>query len=123
MLNWQELDEETLSHITGENRRQTLEEEIAFIKLVHEQVGRDMGEGVKLIVINVWREEETKDWRKTEEKKKRKIEWREKGNQTRRKTREKRGGGKGKENIEERKEESTGEEEDAEKRKTKKEET
>jgi len=34
----QDLDNETLLHIDAENRRQTLEEEIEFIKSVHEQV-------------------------------------------------------------------------------------
>lgn len=33
-----DLDIETLAHIDAENRRQTLEEEIEFLKSVHEQV-------------------------------------------------------------------------------------
>ena len=35
---WQDLDNETLLHIDAENRRQTLEEELEFLKQVHEQV-------------------------------------------------------------------------------------
>ena len=34
----QDLDNETLLHIDAENRRQTLEEELEFLKQVHEQV-------------------------------------------------------------------------------------
>ena len=34
----QDLDTETLAHIDAENRRQTLEEELEFLKQVHEQV-------------------------------------------------------------------------------------
>lgn len=34
----QDLDIETLAHIDAENRRQTLQEEIDFLKSVHEQV-------------------------------------------------------------------------------------
>lgn len=34
----QDLDNETLLHIDAENRRQTLEEELEFLKAVHEQV-------------------------------------------------------------------------------------
>jgi len=37
-----DLDNETLAHIDAENRRQTLEEEIAFLKLVHEQELREI---------------------------------------------------------------------------------
>lgn len=36
----QDLDNETLMHVDAENRRQTLEEELEFLKQVHEQVGR-----------------------------------------------------------------------------------
>jgi len=35
---FQDLDNETLLHIDAENRRQTLEEELEFLKQVHEQV-------------------------------------------------------------------------------------
>jgi len=35
----QDLDNETLLHVDAENRRQTLEEELEFLKQVHEQVG------------------------------------------------------------------------------------
>ena len=35
---FQDLDNETLEHINAENRRQTLEEELEFIKSVHDQV-------------------------------------------------------------------------------------
>ena len=42
MVNWfsylQDLDNETLAHIDAENRRQTLEEELEFLKQVHDQV-------------------------------------------------------------------------------------
>ena len=34
----QDLDSETLAHIDAESRRQTLEEELEFLKSVHEQV-------------------------------------------------------------------------------------
>jgi hypothetical protein len=34
----QDLDNETLLHVDAENRRQTLEEELEFLKQVHEQV-------------------------------------------------------------------------------------
>jgi hypothetical protein len=34
----QQLDDETLAHIDAENRRQTLEEEIEFLKSIHDQV-------------------------------------------------------------------------------------
>lgn len=33
-----DLDNETLLHIDAENRRQTLEEELEFLRAVHEQV-------------------------------------------------------------------------------------
>jgi len=33
-----DLDNETLLHVDAENRRQTLEEELEFLKQVHEQV-------------------------------------------------------------------------------------
>jgi len=36
----QDLDNETLLHVDAENRRQTLEEELEFLKQVHEQVGQ-----------------------------------------------------------------------------------
>ena len=39
MFVFQDLDNETLAHIDAENRRQTLEEELEFLKQVHEQVG------------------------------------------------------------------------------------
>jgi len=32
------LDNETLAHIDAENRRQTLEEQIEFLKSIHDQV-------------------------------------------------------------------------------------
>ena len=38
----QDLNNETLAHLDAENRRQTLEEEMEFMKKVHEQVNRDM---------------------------------------------------------------------------------
>lgn len=34
----QDLDNETLLHVDAENRRQTLEEELEFLRQVHEQV-------------------------------------------------------------------------------------
>jgi len=34
----QDLDNETLAHIDAENRRQTLEEQIEFLKSIHDQV-------------------------------------------------------------------------------------
>jgi intermediate filament protein if len=34
----QDLNNETLNHLDAENRRQTLEEEMEFLKKVHEQV-------------------------------------------------------------------------------------
>jgi len=34
----QDLDKETLEHIDAENRRQTLEEQIEFLKSIHDQV-------------------------------------------------------------------------------------
>lgn len=37
-FNLQDLDNETLLHIDAENRRQTLEEELEFLKSIHEQV-------------------------------------------------------------------------------------
>ena len=36
---FKDLDNETLMHIDAENRRQTLEEELEFLKGVHDQVG------------------------------------------------------------------------------------
>jgi len=36
----QDLDNETLLHVDAENRRQTLEEELEFLKQVHEQVNQ-----------------------------------------------------------------------------------
>lgn len=37
---FQDLNNETLAHLDAENRRQTLEEEIEFLKKVHEQVSK-----------------------------------------------------------------------------------
>ena len=37
----QDLDNETLEHINADNQRQTLEEELEFIKSVHDQVSMD----------------------------------------------------------------------------------
>lgn len=39
LIYWlQDLDNETLAHIDSENRRQTLEEQIEFLKSIHDQV-------------------------------------------------------------------------------------
>ena len=38
----QDLDNETLNHIDAENRRQTLEEELEFLKQVHEQEMKEL---------------------------------------------------------------------------------
>lgn len=54
MLLWwvmQDLDNETLNHVDAENRRQTLEEEIEFLKQVQEQVSWQVLEGHS----GVWR--------------------------------------------------------------------
>lgn len=47
----QDLDNETLNHVDAENRRQTLEEEIEFLKQVQEQVSWQVLEGHS----GVWR--------------------------------------------------------------------
>ena len=47
MIFVQDLDNETLLHIDAENRRQTLEEELEFLKSVHEQVSR-----VSIIILS-----------------------------------------------------------------------
>ena len=54
MFVFQDLDNETLAHIDAENRRQTLEEELEFLKQVHEQVGWAYIQYVLFILLSLW---------------------------------------------------------------------
>lgn len=58
----QDLDTETLLHIDAENKRQTLEEELEFLKQVHEQVSFDVASylidtyifHIYMHIYNIW---------------------------------------------------------------------
>lgn len=50
---FQDLNNETLAHLDAENRRQTLEEEMEFMKKVHEQVGHRKTSLIYPIIRNI----------------------------------------------------------------------